>query len=404
MTKLKLTQQLIAALEADTKDMLYWDNVISGLFLKVTPKGKKSFYLYYRNSNNQQRKPKIGDYPSITIDNARTKAQQWKSDIVNGKDPSIEKQSHKEAMLISQVCERYMIEHALPYKKPSSIRDDKAMIKNYINPTLGKKRVDFITREDIAKFHHSLKDRPYQANHVRALLSKLFNLCELWGLREQGTNPTIHVKKFKEYKRERYLSSDELQRLSDTLHECHIHQLEMQSAIDCIRLLIFTGCRLGEIQTLRWQDVNIEQQRLELSDSKTGAKFVYLTAPALSILNDIERVPNNPYVIIGRKEGTHLQDIQKIWQRIRKRAYLEDVRIHDLRHSFASVGAGLGLSLPMIGKLLGHTQATTTARYAHLANDPTKQAAERIANEINNAMQGKKNKKHKKIHNKRKLA
>ena len=389
MTKLKLTQQLIAALEADTKDMLYWDSVISGLFLKVTPKGKKSFYLYYRNSNNQQRKPKIGDYPSITIDNARTKAQQWKSDIVNGKDPSIEKQSYKEAMLISQVCERYMIEHALPYKKPSSIRDDKAMIKNYINPILGKKRVDFVTREDIAKLHHSLKDRPYQANHVRALLSKLFNLCELWGLREQGTNPTIHVKKFKEYKRERYLSSDELQRLSDTLHECHIHQLEMQSAIDCIRLLVFTGCRLGEIQTLRWQDVNIEQQRLELSDSKTGAKFVYLTAPALSILNDIERVPNNPYVIIGRKEGTHLQDIQKIWQRIRKKAYLEDVRIHDLRHSFASVGAGLGLSLPMIGKLLGHTQATTTARYAHLANDPTRQAAERIANEINNAMQGK---------------
>ena len=373
--------------------MLYWDSVISGLFLKVTPKGKKSFYLYYRNSNNQQRKPKIGDYPSITIDNARTKAQQWKSDILNGKDPSIEKQSHKEAMLISQVCERYIIEHALPYKKPSSIRDDKAMIKNYINPILGKKRVDFVTREDIAKLHHSLKDRPYQANHVRALLSKLFNLCELWGLREQGTNPTIHVKKFKEYKRERYLSSDELQRLSDTLHKCHIHQLEMQSAIDCIRLLIFTGCRLGEIQTLRWQDVNVEQQRLELSDSKAGAKFVYLTAPALSILNDIERKNNNPYVIIGRKEGTHLQDIQKIWQRIRKKAYLEDVRIHDLRHSFASVGAGLGLSLPMIGKLLGHTQATTTARYAHLANDPTKQAAERIAQEINNAIHGKRKQK-----------
>ena len=392
MTKLKLTQQLINALEPDDKDMLYWDTVISGLLLKITPKGKKSFYLYYRNSNNQQRKPKIGDFPSISIDIARTKAQQWKGDILSGKDPSLDKQSSKDILNMSQVCEKFIVEHAMLYKKPAPVRDDQSMIRRYINPAFGKKRIDLVTREDVAKLHQSLKHKPYLANHVRALLSKIFNLCELWGLRQQGTNPTTHIKKFKEYKRERFLSQEELQRLSDTLHECSTQQLEMQSAIDCLRLLMLTGCRLREIMCLSWAEVNLEQQRLELLDSKTGAKFVYLTAPAISILEKIERIENNPYVIIGRHEGTHLQDIQKIWQRIRKRANLEDVRIHDLRHSFASVGAGLGLSLPIIGKLLGHTQTSTTARYAHLANDPARQAAERIAQEIHNAMQGKKQK------------
>ncbi len=234
------------------------------------------------------------------------------------------------------------------------------------------------TRADILKLHHSLRKVPYEANRTLALISKMMNLAEAWGLRPEGTNPCRHVKRYAEKKRERFLTGAELARLGAALSEAEVAQGASNSVIAAIRLLLVTGCRLNEILTLRWDYLDMEGQCLRLPETKTGAKVVQLSAPALEILSKIERRDDNPHVIVGKRRGSHLVNAQKPWRHIRAQADLDDVRLHDLRHTFASIAAGLGEGLPMIGKLLGHTQAATTHRYAHLASDPVKQSAERI--------------------------
>ena len=214
------------------------------------------------------------------------------------------------------------------------------------------------------------------------MLSKIFNLAELWGLRPDGSNPCRHVKRFREEKRERFLSDTEYRSLGAALKETEQDGSETAAAVAAVRLLMLTGCRLSEIQKLRWEHVDLETGELRLPETKTGAKVVYLGDPAIAVLRGIDRQDDNPWVIAGRKPGSHLTDLQHPWRRIRARAGLDDVRIHDLRHSFASGGLLVGEGLPMIGKLLGHTQVQTTARYAHLANDPVKSAANRIASRI----------------------
>ncbi len=224
----------------------------------------------------------------------------------------------------------------------------------------------------------ALRETPYQANRMLALLSKMMQLSEKWGLRPDGSNPCRHVERFKETKRERYLSAIELARLGDVLTERERMAMETPSVIAAVRLLILTGCRLSEILTLRWEHVDFIGACLRLPDSKTGAKIVHLNAPALAVLAAIERKDTLPWVIVGEKPEAHWVNLQKPWRRIRTAAGVPDVRLHDLRHSFASVAVGLGEGLAMIGKLLGHTQTQTTARYAHLASDPVKAATERV--------------------------
>lgn len=236
-----------------------------------------------------------------------------------------------------------------------------------------------------------MRTTPGAANRTLALLSKMFNLAEKWGLRPDGSNPCRHVERYRERKLERFLSNAELARLGAVLNEAERTRTESPSAIAAVRLLLFTGCRLSEILTLCWQHVDLEQGVLRLPESKTGAKVVYLPPAALEVLQGIDRVEGNSYVVVGAKPGAHLVNLTKPWHRIRAKAGLDDVRIHDLRHSFASMAAAGGLSLPIIGALLGHTQAATTQRYAHLAANPLKQASEltgkRIADALNTSRQ-----------------
>ena len=205
----------------------------------------------------------------------------------------------------------------------------------------------------------------------------MFSLAEEWGLVPEGTNPCRHIKPYPEPERERFLIDEEHDRLWSTLTVLEAEQHGMRSAINAIRLLALTGCRLGEIQKLRWEYVR--DDKLKLPDGKTGPRTVYLGAEAIAVLSAIEQLPDNPYVITGTVPGQHLTDLQRPWRRIRARAGLENVRIHDLRHSFASAAVRHGESLPMIGKLLGHKSVKTTARYAHLADEPVQSAAGRVA-------------------------
>jgi integrase len=239
-----------------------------------------------------------------------------------------------------------------------------------------------VTRQDAGKLHHGLRDTPYQANRVLAVLSKMFNLAERWGLRPDGSNPCRHVEKFSERKRERMLSPAELARLGDALTS----YAGSPYAVAAIKLLVFTGARLGEVLGLRWDWIDIDRGEARLPDSKTGAKTLHLPPPALVVLTKLPRLDNNPHVIVGQTTGAAMVNLEKPWRAIRAAARLDDVRLHDLRHAFASVAASSGMGLPIIGKMLGHTQPSTTNRYAHLANDPVKAAAAAVAAKIAAAM------------------
>jgi len=369
----KLTKKLIESTLPQDKDLILWDSEVNGFMCKVTPKGNRGYFLYYRTQDRRQRRPKIGDHGIMTCEQARSIAQKWLLEVSQGKDPSAEKQELRAMPNLKELADQYMKEHA-PRKKPASR-------KEHILPSLGGLKVSSLTRNDIAKLHHSLQHLPITANRVLSLLSKALNLAELWGYRPNHSNPCLHIKKYPEQKRERFLSQEEMTRLMIALEEEEKNSTNPW-AIYAIRLLLITGCRLNEILTLRWEEVDFANQCLRLSDSKTGKKLIYLSKVAVDLLQLIPRHERNTYVICGEKVGSHLVNLQKPWRRIRAKVGLNDVRIHDLRHTFASVAASKGLSLPIIGALLGHKQTQTTARYAHLIGQPLIEASEKISAHI----------------------
>jgi len=218
------------------------------------------------------------------------------------------------------------------------------------------------------------------------VISKMFSLSEVWGLRPDGTNPRKQIRKYPEEKRERFLSAAELRRIGEVLREMEAEGVELPSAILAARLLILTGCRLNEIMSLKWSYVDLDVPALRLPDSKTGAKVVHVGQPVADLLRDAQRIDGNPWVITGTLPGKPLSDLQPFWQRVRARAGVKDVRIHDLRHTFASTAVASGQGLPMIGKLLGHTQVQTTARYAHLAAEPVRMAADAVAQNLRKSL------------------
>ncbi len=387
--KRKLTVRLVESVKPGETDIFVWDTEVPGFGLRVWPSGKQVFIFQYRNKHRQTRRPAIGQYDTVRPEQARRIARQWAAEVQRGDDPGGERREARKAPTIADVAERYMVEHARAKKKPQSVKSDETLFRLHILPALGTKKAAAVTRADVSKLHHAMRETPGAANRTLALLSKLFNLGEKWGYRPDGSNPCRHVDRYPEHKIERFLSTVELGRLGTALEQAEQARTEMPSVLADIRLLAFTGCRLSEILTLKWEHVDFERTCLRLPESKTGAKVVRLSPPALAVLQGIERHDDAPYVIAGRERGKHLINLRKPWYRIRERAGLHGVRLHDLRHSFASVGAAGGLSLPMIGALLGHTQAATTQRYSHLADDPLRQANDMIGERIAAAMERK---------------
>ena len=249
-------------------------------------------------------------------------------------------------------------------------------------PALGKVPIDELRREHVADLHYRLRKTPTAANRAVADLSRMFNRAEAWGLLSASGNPCRGMAKYRTRRHERFLTEAEFRRLGETLDALEAEGRIPVHAAAALRLLMLTGCRSGEIMTLRWQDVRLEHREIQLADSKTGPRTVPLSPAAVRILAELPRPADNPWVIAGREPGTRLSHIAYYWYRVRERAGLDDVRIHDLRHSFASRALALGESLTMIGKLLGHTKIQTTARYAHLARDSVKESAARVAASI----------------------
>ena len=381
----KLTKRVAEGAAAAETEYTIWDDEIPGFGLRVLPSGRRNYMIQYR-VGTRTRRMTLGPHGILTAEQARTMAMTELARVRQGADPAADRQARREAITVRELAERFDKEHIALRIKSSTAKEYRRNLDRFILPALGRLRVEEVTRADIAKFHHDLRHIPYQANRCIEVVSKMFNLAEMWGLRADGTNPRKHIKKYPEEKRERFLSAAEMRRTGEVLAEMEIENIELPSAIAAARLLMLTGCRLNEIMTLKWAYVDTEAPALRLPDSKTGAKIVHLGKAALDVLRAIHRIDGNPWVITGAKAGARLADLQPFWQRVRARAGIKDVRIHDLRHTFASVAVASGQGLPMIGKLLGHTQVQTTARYAHLAADPVRAAADQVSSGIAQAL------------------
>ena len=376
-----ISKRTVGKLPVGEKDAVYWDRELLGFGVRVYPNGTK-VYVVQTRAGGKSKRIAVGRHGVISPDQARRKAAQMIARIKAGEDPDPEATKKPPAPTVAELAERYLVEHVQVRCKPRTVEACRWLVKKFVLPDLGNMAVDEVEREHISDLHHKHRNTPYQANRILEVVRKMFNLAEAWGMRKDAANPCRFVQKYKEKKRERFLTDEEFHRLGQVLNEIEADGSETLSAVTAVRLLMLTGCRLNEIQTLRWEDVDLEAAELKLRDSKTGARMVPLSRAAVTVLSVLPRPDDNPWVIVGKKPGAHLTDLQHPWRRIRGRAGLNDVRIHDLRHSFASKALALGESLPMIGKLLGHTQVQTTARYSHLVNDSVKASGSRVGNSI----------------------
>ncbi|MCX7012122.1 MAG: site-specific integrase [Candidatus Sumerlaeota bacterium] len=375
--KARITKRLLDAVKPAEKDFVIWDEDLTGFHVKVTPKGRKTFLVFYRAANGTPRRPSIGTYPPMPPDEARREASAILLAAQHGTDYSEAKRIERAAPTLSEFAERYLADYARPHKKARSVKDDEGYLKRYIKPALGKKRVTDITRADVLNLQKKLEGVGVTANRVLACLSKMMNLAELWDLRPDGSNPCRHVKRFREKARRRYLSPEEMIKLAKAINDQEEKKLIPQASIDFFRIALFTGMRSGEIRGLRWEDYDPINRVFHLRDSKTGPKDVILNEPAIEVLDRIERHPSG-WVCPGRRRGQPLTNPAKPWEKICNAAGLKDFNIHDMRHVFGGVAAGLDMGLPVIGALMGHTVPQTTARYANMQNDPLHVAAEAI--------------------------
>jgi len=388
MPTARISKRTVDATTPQDRDTYLWDSELKGFGVKVTPPGHKVYLVQYRlgGRKGRTRRVTIGRHGTLTAEQARTVAKHLLGEVSAGRDPAESRDRMQSGAALGTVLEDFLDKHVDAKLKPSSAREYRRITILYVPQSLRSRQISDVQRADIAKLHNAMRDKPCQANRMLAVLSKFFNWCEKHGLRPDGSNPCRHIERYRENKRERFLSEAELARLGEALRAAEGEGTATPWMIAALRLLVLTGARRDEILSLKWDEVDLDRQLLRLADSKTGQKTIFLNAPAIEILASIPTQMDNPFVICGQKPGSHLVNIQKPWRRIRKAADLDDVRIHDLRHSFASVGAMNGASLPIIGALLGHSKPETTGRYAHLGAHPLHSASDMIAGHIATAM------------------
>jgi integrase len=410
----KLTKRAVDALKPGAKPFIAFDDDLKGFGLRVMPTGHKSFIVEYRPHGGGRgvatRRLTLGAYGALTPEQARRAAQEALARVRLGEDPQAEKNRRRASLSVGGLVEAFLRDHAGSKLKAKTAGHYAGLLGKLVMAH-SKLKAEALTRAQIAALHLSLGDTPFAANRFLAAVSK----CFAWGVQrgllpEDHVNPAGRIERYREHKRERFLTSDELARLGDALREGETiglpwrgeyeskHTVKQENrrtvldlfAVTAMRLLILTGARLREILDAQWQHVDCERGIIFLQDSKTGKKPVYLSAAAQAVLADLPRIEGNPHVIAGAKDGAPRADLKKPWRAVTRAAGLSGVRLHDLRHSFASIGAGASMGLPVIGKLLGHSQAATTHRYAHLDADPMRRAAETISATIDAAMRGEK--------------
>lgn len=409
----RLTDAIVKGLPAPEKgNRITYDSDVKGFGIRVTAKGARAFILNYRTRTGRERRFTIGSFPDWKVGPARQEAKNLKQGIDRGIDPLEEIEVDRDAKTIGDLVDRFETDHLRVKVRPKTAVNYRILIRNEILPAMKRLKVADVTFSDVDDLHRKISRRaPYQANRTVAVLSKMFALSIRWGWRTD--NPAKGIQRNQEVKRHRYLSAAELGRLTKALSE-----LDDQQAANILRLLLLTGARRGEVQAAKWEQFDLTEGIWTKPGSTTKQKTehrVPLSAPARVLLSDVRAAaeqaarksgkPVSPYVFPGAAGGYRV-DIKKAWNRVcvaaemtatetitgrdgEARTVLKpSARMHDLRHTYASVLASAGMSLPVIGALLGHSQPATTARYAHLMDEPLKQATERAAAVITGSGQG----------------
>lgn len=386
---MRLTKKSIEALEATGKRYEVRDDDLPGFLVRVGVTGEKSFYLMYRAGKGRsaaKRRLALGSFPVVTVEQARKLAREKLALVTMGADPADALREEKATRSVASVFEQFLAEHVRAKLKPGTVRCYEQQAAAHILPALGKLKITEVSARQVSGLHHSLRQTPYQANRVLATLSKFFNWCEVAGFRDRGTNPVFGVERFKEHKRTVFMGKAEVEAIGTSIARLEAGGELSPIAAGVFKVLLLTGARCGEVTTLKWSYLDLEHGLANLPDSKTGAKTIHLPAAARAVLASLPRI--NEYCFPGRHDKGHIVNTKAPWQRILAEAGLSGWRIHDLRHAFASYAANSGQSLPVIGKMLGHTQAATTARYAHLAENPVAAAAESTAQAIQKDLTG----------------
>jgi len=375
----KLTKRTVDALSVEGADAVFWDRDLKGFGLRVYASGRKVFVVQTRGPNGPKRAT-LGGYGKLTPAQARKRAAKAIDRIKRGLTPFPAPAAPE--LTVAGLAERYMKGHVAVNCAEATQASYRCMIEAHIVPELGELPIGEVDRSRVAKFHYRRRATPQAANAAVKILSRMFSMAETWELLPPGRNPCRAVRRYREVRRERFLTPAEYRALGRVLSEAQRDGSARPSAIAALRLLMLTGCRKNEIMRLRWDDVDRATREIRLRDTKTGPRSVPMSAPLEAVLEGIPRDGDNPWVIAGSKPGTHLVNVDAVWKRLRGKAGLGDVRIHDLRHSWASRALAVGESLSMIGKLMGHGQVATTARYAHLARDTEKASAAKVGASI----------------------
>ncbi len=375
-----ITKRLIDSFVYEGKDGsrdVRWDDRLPGFGVRIYPSGAKSFVLSYRYQG-RKRLMAIGRYGVLTLEMARDKARQALVDSIGGCDPLDQRAKRNHGETIADLAETYIERHAKVHKR-TWIADQRA-INKYILPAWATKQVQNLERSDVARLHHDVgRTYPYTANRLLELISKMCELAGIWGFVDEGAmNPARGITRFKEHKRERYITPQELPKLAIAIdNESNLY------ARYAIWLFLLTGLRKSELLNSRWPDVDWDREELTIRDTKNGRPHhLPLSSSAMTLLRQLPRQQDNPFIFPGREAGKNLVNIDKAWRRIRTEAGVPDVRLHDLRRTVGSWLAQAGNSLHLIGRVLNHRTPSTTQIYARFGNDQVREALESLGQNL----------------------
>jgi integrase len=377
-----------------TPGQTLWDSEIPGFGIRYRVKTKTFFMVYRPRSGGAQRRFTIGKYGAFTLDDARRQALITGGMVAGDADPQEQRRRSRDQPNIEILAARFVTEHVTPKLRPATAVEYKRLLEKRIVPKFGAMRADRLTETDVARWHATLAHIPREANQAAAVLSRLMSFAEQRGARAKASNPVRGLERYRETSRERFLSRDEFARLGSALKAAEAQGVN-PFAVAAILLLILTGARRGEIRSLRWEHVDLERRALFLTESKTGKKTIHLNDQAVRILERLPRMAGNPHCFPsgradhgdkGRSVGQHMKDLMTPWRHIRNAAAIPDVRLHDLRHSFASVAASEGVPLATLGRLVGHSTLRTTERYAHIFNASARAANDQIGDHLAKAL------------------
>ncbi len=384
MPTLSFQVKWLDGLSGDGTEQLFWDIKQPGLGLRLSPKGERTFVASYRvKGTGKRHRVVLGPYGTLTLDQARERARKYVNAALDGIDLYAQREALADRLTFKQLTDQWLDLHVRPKRAPRSLEDYENILRRYLLPKFGTKVAEEISHRDVLKLHKAMENTTRSADYAVVVGKMAINFgIKAQLLPEAFANPFKGVELYGYEGRERFLSPAEAERVGEALTALEEEGKLTTWSAAAIRLLILTGARKSEILTLRWDWVDLDRAELNLPISKTGKKRIDLNEAAREVLAKVPKLKGNPFVIVGQKPGTHMVSINTPWQRVLEKAEVENCRIHDLRHSFASFAASNGLTLQMVGKLLGHKRTQTTARYAHLFDDARKAASEAMGSTI----------------------